>query len=158
MHIVASKNFSEQRAVLNEEAARPALTHGYIDQNYDLLTLYAGVCDQHEAQNIFDDAIQQIQRSLRLLRAGPNNVAYENLVVSLRFVKDGFRARLHELSDPNNVLHKAVVELWNTQDLMKQKHSAEHLCLIPTQGGGENFVVHTFKHLWLAEKNSLGRS
>lgn len=120
------------RRLLAGTSDRPTLAAGYLDANRDILSLYGGICTEEDARALAAEAVNYVSEGLREYQENGSYEEYEKLLIALRFLRDTFRVRMLPLSRFRTTLHNAVVQLWNTNDLMKQKHSVEHLCFLPT--------------------------
>jgi len=124
--------FFKVRQLLSGGETRPALTAGYLDSNRDLLNLYGGICPDEDAAALVAEAVGHLRGGVDGFEADANYSTYEEALLALRFLRDTFRARLQLLRAHDTSIHGAIIDFWNTEDLMKQKHAAEHLCLLPT--------------------------
>jgi len=122
--------FFRVRELLSGAKRRPRLARGYMDQHYDLLVLYASVCPSRSASSLAAQSIRRIKKGFEDFKNGRNE-GYERMLFSLRFFRDAFRTRPEIVIAWSDPLHTVIVDMWNTLDLMRQKHAVEHLSLVP---------------------------
>lgn len=119
------------RALLRTDRPRPKLAPGYLDQHYDLLVLYGSVCPAKKAKSLAADAAKQFRSGYGEYAGTSSNRGYVKMLMALRFFRDAFRSRPDIISSRHADITRIVVGLWHTDDLMRQKHAVEHICLVP---------------------------
>ena len=133
--------FCTVRNLLKGTTSRPLLAVGYLDANRDTLTLYGSVCQEEDALSLAEEATEHVRTGYKEHTQFGGFASYERTLIALRFLRDAFRARPDILKPFEYFLHKTIVDLWNSHDLMKQKHAAEHLCLLPIPVATQIFAL-----------------
>lgn len=135
----AGEGFSHKRfqeyfrvcSMIDGEEAPPSITPNRIDDNRDVLNLYAQICSPKLARKLAKEAHGNLTASFEVYDSTDDVTEYEAVVLCLRFLRNAFRNRASLLDSYRGSIREIVVSLWNRMDPLNQKHAVEQVSLLP---------------------------
>lgn len=109
----------------------PSISPGDIDENRDVLNLFAQICAPRRAKALARDAFANLEESFAAFERTGSGADYQATILGLRFLRNAFRNRPKLLNKYRAPIREIVVSLWNRLDVLNQKHAVEHLALLP---------------------------
>lgn len=144
------QEFFRVLGMLDGEEALPSLAPNRIDENRDVLNLLAQICSIETARGLASEAFSNMMKVERGAEARPGQRSYHTMILSLRFLNTAFRNRPNILDPYRSSIRNVVVELWNSFDVLKQKHAVEQLGVVPAETASNLVRVAMYRDIgWL---------
>lgn len=127
--------------ILEGNEKLPDLSKNYIARNRDLIKLYVEVCSDDEAKDFAERVYSRAVAALNIYFNSENISDYSPVIMYLRLLRDIGRNRPELIETKQDSLGILVRQLWNTEDLIHQKHSLEFLSLVPPNTAAQLFQL-----------------
>lgn len=119
------------RSMLDGEEAPPSIALSRIDQDRDILNLYAQICSKKRAKALARATHRLIHRSHTSYEETADVRDYEATVLGLRFLRNAFRNRPGLIDQYRESISGIAYSLWYHEDPLHRKHAAEQISLVP---------------------------